>query len=111
MSSLTLLCLGIVANGYLYPRATFIPIAPGPVSADPAFLRVYNIGCGLLLWLVFKNTIGRNQGGVKSAVSLAVISGSVLGVVLINSWQSGIAINEIQMQVSSLASSGTCDQL
>ncbi len=108
--SLTLLCVGIVAYGYLYPRATFLPIAPGPVSGHPAYLQGYNIWCGLLLWLIFKNTIGRNQGGVKSAVSLVAISGSVLAVIVLNHWQSAVAMNEIQRQVSSLASSDSSAQ-
>src|SRR6476646_6364574 len=99
MSSLTLLCVGILTNGYLYPSAALIPIGSGAASLHPMDLRAYNIQYGLLLWLVFKNTIGRNQGGVKSTVSSVAISGSVLGVALINSWQSAIAINEIQRQV------------
>jgi ABC-type Fe3+ transport system permease subunit len=54
MISLTLLCVGILTNGYLYPSAALIPIGSGPASLHPMDLRAYNIQYGLLLWLVFK---------------------------------------------------------
>jgi hypothetical protein len=61
----------------------------------------------VLIWLVFRITIGRNQGGVKSVISLLAISGSVLATVLISNREGGIAMEEIQKHVSSLASSGS----
>jgi hypothetical protein len=108
MISLTLLCLSIVAYGWLYPRALFLTIVPHPASIiSPAYLQVYNVSCGVLIWLVFRTTIGRNQGGVKSVISLLAISGSVLATVLINNREGSIAMEEIQRQVSSLAGSGS----
>jgi hypothetical protein len=40
MTSLTFLCLGIVAYGWLYPRALFLTIVPSPASINPAYLKV-----------------------------------------------------------------------
>jgi len=61
----------------------------------------------VLLWLVFRSTIGRNQGGGKSVISLVAISGSVLSIVLISNREASIAMEEIQRHVSSLGSSGS----
>jgi hypothetical protein len=72
----------------------------------PAYLQGYNVSCGVLIWLVFRSTIGRNQGGVKSVVSLLAISGAVLATVLISNREGSVAMEEIQRHVSSLASSG-----
>jgi hypothetical protein len=105
--SLTVLCLSIVAYGWLYPRALFLTIVPNPASISPAYLQAYNVSCGVLLWLVFRSTIGRNQGGVKSVISLVAISGSVLSIVLISNREASIAMEEIQRHVSSLGSSGS----
>jgi hypothetical protein len=107
MISLTVLCLGILAWGWLYPRALFLPILPNSTSISPAYLQGYNVSCGVLIWLVFRSTIGRNQGGVKSVISLLAISGSVLATVLISNREGSIAMEEIQRHVSALASSGS----
>ena len=106
MISLTILCLSIVARGWLCPRALFLTIVPNPASISPAYLQAYNVSCGVLIWLVFRTTIGRNQGGVKSVISLLMISGSVLATVLISNREGSIAVEEIQRHVSSLASAG-----
>lgn len=105
MISLAVLCLSIVAYGWLYPRALFLTIVPSPASINPAYLQGYNLSCGVLIWLVFRSTIGLNQGGVKSVISLLAISGSVLAAVLISNREGSIAMEEIQRHVSSLASS------
>ena len=105
--SLTVLCLSIVAYGWLYPRALFLTIVPSPASINPAYLQGLNLSCGVLIWLVFRSTIGRSQGGVKSIISLLAISGSVLATVLISNREGSIAMEEIQRHVSSLASSGS----
>ena len=104
--SLTVLCLSIVAYGWLYPRALFLTIVPSPAFITPAYLQGYNVGCGVLIWLVFRSTIGRNQGGVKSIISLLAISGAVLATVFISNREGRVAVGEIQRHVSSLASSG-----
>ncbi len=106
MISLTVLCLSIVAYGWLYPRALFLTIVPSPAFITPAYLQAYNVSCGVLIWLVFRSTIGRNQGELKSVISLLAISGSVLATVLISNREASIAMEEIQRHVSSLASSG-----
>lgn len=103
--SLTLLCAGIIASGYLYPRTVFLPIAPEPASSSPGYLQGYNLGFGLLIWLIFAYTIGRQQGRVEAAISFLAISGSVFVTVRIADRQSSIAMSEIQRQVSSLAGS------
>jgi hypothetical protein len=107
MISLTVLCLTIVAYGWLYPRALFLTIVPNPTAITPAYLQAYNVSCGVLIWLVFRSTIGRNQGGVKSVISLLAISGSVLATVLISNRHASIAMEEIQRHLSSLESSGS----
>lgn len=107
MTSLIFICLSIVAYGWLYPRALFLTIVPSPASIDPAYLQGYNLSCGVLIWLVFRSTIGRTQGGVKSVISLLAISGSVLATVLISNREGSIAMEEIQRYVSALASSGS----
>lgn len=107
MISLTVLCLTIVAYGWLYPRALFLTIVPNPAAITPAYLQAYNVGCGVLIWLVFRSTIGQNQGGVKSVISLLAISGSVLATVLISNRHASIAMEEIQRRLSSLTSSGS----
>jgi hypothetical protein len=61
----------------------------------------------VLIWLVFRSTIGRHQGGVKSVISLVAISGSVLATVLISNREGSIAMEEIQRHVLSLASPGS----
>ena len=104
--SLIVLCLSIVADGWLYPRALFLTMVPSPVLITPAHLQAYNVSCGVLIWLVFRSTIGRNQGDLKSVISLLAISGSVLATVLIGNREASIAMEEIQRHVSSLASSG-----
>ena len=104
--SLTVLCLSIVAYGWLYPRALFLTIMPSPDFITPAYLQGYNVSCGVLIWLVFRSTIGRNQGGVKSVISLLAISGAVLATVFISNREGSVALEEIQRHVSSLASSG-----
>ena len=65
MISLIFICLSIVAYGWLYPRALFLTIVPSPASIDPAYLQGYNLSCGVLIWLVFRSTIGRTQGGAE----------------------------------------------
>jgi hypothetical protein len=107
MISLTVLCLSIIFCGWVYPRALFLPMVPIPAFITPAYLQGYNLSCGVLIWLVFRTTIGRNQGGVKSVISLLAISGSVLATVLISNRAANIAMEEIQGHVSSLASSGS----
>jgi hypothetical protein len=107
MISLAILCLSIVAYEWLYPRALFLTIVPSPASISPAYLQAYNVSCGVVIWLVFRTTIGRNQGGVKSVISLLAISGSVLATVLISNREGSIAVEEIQKHVSSLASAGS----
>jgi hypothetical protein len=82
-------------------------MVPIPAFITPAYLQGYNMSCGVLIWLVFRTTIGRNQGGVKSVISLLAISGSVLATVLISNREANIAMEEIQGHVSSLASSGS----
>lgn len=104
--SLTVLCLSIVAYGWLYPRALFLTIVPSPAFVTPAYLQGYNVSCGVLIWLVFRSTMGRNQGGLKSVISLLAISGGVLTTVFISNREGSVALGEIQRHVSSLASSG-----
>ena len=104
--SLTLLCLSIVASGWLYPRALFLTIGPSPDLITPPYLQGYNVSCGVLIWLVFRSTIGRNQGEVKSVISLLAISGAVLATVFISNREGSVAVGEIQRHVSSLASPG-----
>jgi hypothetical protein len=103
--SLTVLCLSIVAYGWLYPRALFLTIVPSPAFITPPYLQGYNVSCGVLIWLVFRSTIGRNQGGVKSVISLLAISGAVLVTVFISNREGSVVVGEIQRYVSSLASS------
>ena len=45
----------------------FLPIAPEPASSSPGYLQGYNLGFGLLIWLIFAYTIGRQQGRVEAA--------------------------------------------
>ena len=104
--SLIVLCLSIVASGWLYPRALFPTFVPSPTFVTAAYLQAYNVSCGVLIWLVFRSTIGRNQGDLKSVISLLAISGSLLATVLIGNREASIAMEEIQRHVSSLVSSG-----
>jgi hypothetical protein len=104
--SLTVLCLSIVTYGWLYPRAVFLTIVPSPAFITPAYLQGYNVSCGVFIWLVFRSTIGRNQGAVKSVISLLAISGAVLATIFISNREGSVAVGEIQRHVSSLASSG-----
>ena len=106
MISLPVLFLSIVASGWLYPRALFPTFVPSPGFVTAAYLQAYNVSCGVLIWLVFRSTIGRNQGDLKSVISLLAISGSVLATVLIGNREASIAMEEIQRHVSSLVSSG-----
>ena len=107
--SLAVLCLAIIVHGWLYPRALFVTLVSPPAFVTPGYLQGYNVSCGVLIWLVFRSTIGRNQGGLKSVISLLAISGSVLATVLIGNREGSIAMEEIQRHLSSLASldSGT----
>ncbi len=104
--SLTVLCLSIVAYSWLYPRALFLTIVPDPAFITPAYLQGYNVSCGVLIWLVFRSTIGWNQGAVKSVISLLAISGAMLATVFISNREGSLAVGEIQRHVSSLASAG-----
>jgi hypothetical protein len=104
--SLTVLCLSIIGYGWLHPRALFLTVVPSPAFVSPEYLQGYNVGCGVLIWLVFRSTLGRHQGGVKSVVSLLAISGAVLATVIISNREGSIAMEEIQRHVSSLTSSG-----
>ena len=104
----------LIDGSMSYHSCQRLAVSEGSIPVDRAeprcdysgVLQGYNVGCGVLIWLVFRSTIGRNQGGVKSVISLLAISGSVLATVLISNREASIAMAEIQRQLSSLASSG-----
>jgi hypothetical protein len=107
--SLTVLCFSIIAYSWLYPRALFLTIVPASAFITPAYLQGYNVSCGVLIWVVFRSTIGRNQGAAKSVISLLAISGGVLATVFISNREGSVAVGEIQRHVSSLASAGNAE--
>ena len=107
MISFTVLCLNIIAYGWLYPRPLFLTIVPSPASINPGIPPRLQPELRSAHLVRFKKQIGRNQSGVKSVISLLAISGSVLATVLISNREGSIAMEEIQRHVSSLASSGS----
>lgn len=99
--TLAVVCLAIVAYGYLYSQ--------NPVS-DLAFLFGYNLPIGLLVWGIFYVAVGRNQGAKMAGLSFLAIIGSLIASGLVGYSQqknaATQAITEIQKDYSSIISSG-----
>lgn len=102
LSTLTLVCLGILACGYFYSKNTV---------SDFAFIFGYNLPVGLVVWGIFHVFIGRKQGTKMAGLSFLAIFGSLIASDLIGySQQNNMAtqaITEIQKDYSSMIRSGT----
>lgn len=100
--SLAVVCLGIIAYGYLYSKNS---------TSDLAFLFGYNLPIGLVIWGIFYAAIGRKQGSKKAGLSFLVIFGSLIASGLIGYSQQKSAatqaIMEIQKDYSSITRSAT----
>lgn len=100
--SLAVVCLGIIAYGYLYSKNS---------SSDLAFLFGYNLPIALVSWGIFYAAIGRKQGGKKVGLSFVAIFGSLIASGLIGYSQQKSAatqaISEIQRSYTSITRSGT----
>ena len=100
--SLTIVCLGIIAYGYLYSKNT---------TSDFAFLFGYNLPIGLVIWAIFHGAVGRKQGKKNAGFSFAAIFGALIASALIGYSQQKIsatqAITEIQKDYSSITKAAT----
>lgn len=100
--SLAVVCVGIIAYGYLYSKNT---------TSDLAFLLGYNLPIGLVIWAIFHAAVGRKEGNKKAGLSFLAIFGSLIASGLIGYSQQKTAatqaITEIQKDYSSIIRSGT----
>lgn len=98
--SLAVVCLGIIAYGYLYSKNS---------TSDLAFLFGYNLPIGLVIWGIFYAAMGRNQGSKKAGFSFLVIYCSLIASGLIGYSQQKSAatqaITEIQKGYTSITGS------
>jgi hypothetical protein len=96
--TLTVVSLAIVAHACLYPQ--LIPSRPLNM---PVYLPPYNFGIGLILLIIFNNTIGRWQGRLSGAVSFIAIFGSLIVSDLISESQRNLMKAELETYVPSVA--------
>lgn len=100
--SLAVVCLGIIAYGYLYSKNQ---------TSDFAFLFGYNLPIGLAIWGIFHVAIGRKQGSKKAVISFLVIFGALIASGLIGYSQQKSAaiqaITEIQKDYASVTKPAT----
>lgn len=102
MTSLAIVCLGIVAYGYLYSKNT---------TSNFAFLFGYNLPIGLVIWAIFHVAVGRKQGKKNAGLAFAAIFGALIASDLISYSQQKVsatqAITEIQKDYSSITKAAT----
>lgn len=103
--SLVLVCLGVLAYGYLYSTNAI---------SDFAFLFGYNLPIGLIIWGVFQAAFGRKHGNQKAGLAFVVIFGSLIASGLIGYSQRKSAATqmatEVQKDFATMISSGNDPQ-
>ena len=102
MVALGIVCLGIVAYGYMYSKNT---------TGNVAFLFGENLVIGFFIWGIFHTALGRKQSKMKTVLSFLFIFGSLMVSSLIGYSQQKVAatqvITEIQKDYSAITSSAT----
>lgn len=102
MVALGIVCLVIVAYGYMYSKNT---------TGNIPFLFGENLVIGFFIWGIFHTALGRKQSKMKAALSFLFILGSLMVSSLIGYSQQKLAatqaITEIQKDYSAITSSGT----
>lgn len=102
MVGLGIVCLSIVAYGYMYSKNT---------TDNIAFLFGENLVTGFFIWGIFHTVLGRKQSKTKATVSFFFILGSLMASSLIGYSQHKLAatqaITEVQKNYSAITSSAT----